>query len=192
MVDARTELSRDAIGDAAVGILETDGLDAVTGTRIATELGVTQPALYRHVDGMDDVWRELGLRGRDALAIALADAAVGRSGDEAVVAVAHAWRRFALDNPDLYAATDRLPCGGDDELEAAVEKVVDLLAMALRGYDLEPGAAIDAARLLRSFLHGFVHLELGDGHPHANETEASFDRIVHLLCAALPALTEEV
>lgn len=188
MSDLRTELSQDAVIDAALTLVETDGLDAVTGASIAGLLGVTQPALYRHVENMDEIWRGLGLVGRSRLAEALTEAAVGRSGADAVIAVASAWRNFAISNPALYAATDRYPCAGDPELEAAVEQVVAVLAMALRGYGLDDDSSIDAARMLRSFLHGFVHLELGDGHPHALDNDASFDRIVTLLSTVLPAL----
>ena len=100
-----------------------------------------------------------------------------------------AWREFTRHNAALYAATDRYPCAGDAELEAAVEQVVAVLAMALRGYGLDDEATVDAARMLRSFLHGFVHLELGDGHPHPVDTDASFERIVGLLTAILPTLS---
>ena len=55
MVETRVELSRQTVGDAAVELLESEGPEAVTGTRIAEVLGVSQPALYRHIDGMPDV-----------------------------------------------------------------------------------------------------------------------------------------
>lgn len=181
-------LNSTSIVAVALELLEANGLDAVTGASIAEQLGVTQPALYRHVDGMDDVWRGLGLVGRQRLAAALTDAAVGRSGPDAVAAVAHAWRDFARRNAALYAATDRYPCAGDAELEAAVDDVVAVLAMTLRAYRLDDEAAADAARLMRSFLHGFVHLELGDGHPLPTETDASFERIVDQLGSVLPVL----
>lgn len=178
-------MSQDAVIEAALTVLERDGLDAVTGTRIADELGVTQPALYRHVEGMEEVWRGLGLQIRSRLVDALNEAAAGRSGADAVVAVANAWRRFANEHRSFYAATDRHPCAGDPELEAAVEEVVAVLARTVRGYRLDDTSSIDAARMLRSFLHGFVHLEHGDGHPSPYDTDASFERIVRLLTTVL-------
>ncbi len=182
------ELGPDAVVDAAVQALPDVGLDAMSLSELARRLGVTQPALYRHVDGVDDLWRRLGLRGRSELAQALTEAAIGRSGDGAVVATARAWRRFALTNPELYAATDRFPCVGDDDLEAAVADVVSVLAGVIRGYGLDGPAGIDAARALRSALHGFVHLELVDGHPHDHDRDASFDAMVRMLCVGLADL----
>ena len=43
--------------------------------RVADALGVQQPALYRHIDGYDDLIRSLGLRGRELLAERLGEAA---------------------------------------------------------------------------------------------------------------------
>lgn len=188
----RDSLSRDTVVLAALDLLEADGLDGVTGGRIAEALGVSQPAIYRHIESMDAVWRDLGLVGRHRLRDELAAAAVGRAGAEAVTAVANAWRDFARTNPALYAATDRHPCADDPELEAAVEQVVEVLSMSMRSFGLAGQAAVDAGRLLRSFLHGFVHLELGDGHPHPVGTDASFDRIVADLAAMLPGLAAPI
>lgn len=176
------DLSRGTVVDTAVDLLPEAGLDGLTMTGIANELGVTQPALYRHLDGVDDLWRELGLRGRALLAEELGDAVMGRSGRDAVRAVADAWRRVATSQPLLYAATDRVPCAGDAELEAAVARIVAILGRALRSFDLDDAATDDAARTLRSALHGFVHLEIVDGHPTAHDLDASFASMVDMLC----------
>ena len=117
----------------AARVADSEGLDRLTLTRVANELGVRQPALYRHIGGYDDLLRSLSLRGREILAQRLADAAVGLSGDDSVAAVGHAWRQMVRDHPGIYAATDRYPCAGDEELEAAVEWVLAVLGQTLRG-----------------------------------------------------------
>ncbi len=184
------ELSAESVVDAAVEVLPAVGLDSLSLSAVARHLGVTQPALYRHLAGIDDLWRRLGIRGRAELAAALTEASIGRSGGEAVRATARAWRDFALRRPELYAATDRHPCVGDPQLEAAVGRVVDILALSLRGFGLGPGATVDAARALRSALHGFVHLELVDGHPQDHDPEASFEAMVEMLCVGFAHLAD--
>ena len=134
---ARVPLDQERVVDAAAALADAEGLDALTLTRIAKELGVRQPALYRHVDSYQDLLRLLSLRGREQLAAALSEAAIGVSGDEAVAAVGRAWRREVLASPGLYEATDRYPCAGDDELEEAVERIVGVIAQALAGFDLD-------------------------------------------------------
>ena len=175
--------------DTAATIADAEGLDRLTLTRVADELGVRQPALYRHVGGYDDLLRSLSLRGREILAQRLADAAVGVSGDNAVAAVGHAWRQMVRDHPGIYAATDRYPCAGDAELEAAVEWVLAVLGQALRGYDLSDEDRVHAARAMRSAFHGFSHLESGDGHPLPHDPEDTFEHLVELLCAGIHRLS---
>ena len=182
---ARRPLDADRVIAAASKIADTEGLDKLTLTRVADTLGVRQPALYRHVEGYDDLLRSLSLRGREILAQRLADAAVGLSGDDAVAAVGHAWRKMVRDHPGIYAATDRYPCAGDTELEGAVERILSVLGQVLRGYDLTDEDRVHAARTLRSAFHGFSHLESGDGHPLPHDPEDTFDHMVQLLCAGV-------
>ena len=186
---ARRPLDAERVISAAADIADAAGLDKLTLTRVAGSLGVRQPALYRHVDGYDDLLRSLSLRGREILAQRLADAAVGLSGDEAVAAVGHAWRKMVRDHPGIYAATDRYPCAGDAELESAVERVLAVLGQVLRGFDLTGEDRVHAARTLRSAFHGFSHLESGDGHPLPHDPEDTFGHLVELLCAGIHRLS---
>ena len=186
---ARQPLDSERVISAAAQIADAEGLDKLTLTRVAGMLGVRQPALYRHVGGYDDLLRSLSLRGREILAQRLADAAVGLSSDDSVAAVGHAWRRMVRDHPGIYAATDRYPCAGDTELEAAVERVLAVLGQALRGYDLSEADRVHAARALRSAFHGFSHLESGDGHPLPHDPEDTFGHLVELLCAGIHRLS---
>lgn len=167
---------------------DRDDFDAVTLTRVAEVLGVKQPALYRHIESADELTRLLGLRGRQVLAQYLADAAIGRSGPEAVAAVGHAWRLMVRDHPGLYTATDRYPCKGDAELEAAVDRVVSVLQQSLASFHLDDEQRVHVARSLRSAFHGFAHLEIGDGHPSPVDIDDSFDRLVELLCSGIERL----
>ena len=186
---ARRPLDAERVISAAADIADAEGLDKLTLTRVAGSLGVRQPALYRHVKGYDDLLRSLSLRGREILAQRLADAAVGLSGDEAVAAVGHAWRKMVRDHPGIYAATDRYPCAGNAELESAVERVLAVLGQVLRGFDLTGEDRVHAARTLRSAFHGFSHLESGDGHPLPHDPEDTFGHLIELLCAGIHRLS---
>ena len=166
-------------------IADAEGLDGLTLTRVAKQLGVRQPALYRHVESYQDLLRLLSLRGRENLAAALSEAAIGVSGDEAVAAIGMAWRSAVRANPGLYEATDRYPCAGDEELEEAVERIVDVIGQALVGFELDGDHRVHAARALRSAFHGFCHLEAGDGHPHPHDLDDTFDGLIGLLCAGI-------
>ena len=56
----KSDLSRDAIVERALSVMDTDGPDAVTIRRIAQEFGVTPMALYWHVANKDELLAAMG------------------------------------------------------------------------------------------------------------------------------------
>jgi AcrR family transcriptional regulator len=177
-----------SVVDTAVRLADTEGIDAVSLTRIAAELGVTQPSIYRHINGIHELKKAMVLRARELLVADLAEAAIGRTRDEAVLAVATAWRHFVRVHPGLYDATDRIATAGDADLEASLDKIVRVLAMSMKGYRLAPDEQVHSARSIRSALHGFVALEKDAGHPAGGGLDESFERLVALLVAGIRAM----
>lgn len=184
---ARGALSRPAVLAAAGRLADRDGVDALTMTRLADSLGVTLPALYNHVRNGQDCLYGVALQARVDLLRRLSAAARGRQGDQAVTAVAHAWRAFVRRHPGRYAATDRHPVAGHPELEGAVERIVDLLEAVVAGYGVPAELARPRAWSLRAALHGFVALEAEQGHPRSLLVDQSFQALLQLLCIGLRA-----
>ena len=56
----RSDLSRDAIVERALTVMDTEGPDAVTIRRVAQEFGVTPMALYWHVANKDELLAAMG------------------------------------------------------------------------------------------------------------------------------------
>jgi len=54
-MEPTTRLSRDAVVDGALGLLDAEGLEALTIRRLAQSLGVTPMALYWHVKNKDEL-----------------------------------------------------------------------------------------------------------------------------------------
>jgi AcrR family transcriptional regulator len=170
---------------AAVAIADADGLDAVTFARVAADLQVRPPSLYNHVASRDALVAGVARRALEELGAALRDAAVGRAGDDALRALAGAYRGYALAHPGRYAATQAGRVGDDAQTAAAAAAVVGVVLAVLRGYGLEGDAAIHAARAVRSALHGFVVLELSGGFGIDLDRDASFAALVDMVAAGL-------
>ena len=51
----QTPLSRDRIGEAALALIDREGLPAFSARRLASELGREAMSLYHHAENMDDV-----------------------------------------------------------------------------------------------------------------------------------------
>jgi AcrR family transcriptional regulator len=178
---ARRGLDRARVVDAAVAIADAEGLEAVTLARVAAALEVRPPSLYNHVDGRGGLLRGVAVRATRELATALRRAATGRSGTEAIAAVAQAQRDYARTYPGRYAATVAAPAPGDAEHEAAAADAVDVLTSVLGGAGLEGDDVIHAVRALRSAVHGFAALEAGGGFALAVDPDDSFRRLVGAL-----------
>jgi AcrR family transcriptional regulator len=170
---------------AAAELADEVGWEQLTLAGLAARLGVRLPSLYKHIDSLDGLRRDVAVRAVTELGAALGSAAVGRAGSDALSALAAAYREFALRHPGRYAATVRAPAGGDAEHAAAAESVLRVVLAVLAGYGLSGPDAIDATRGLRAALHGFAALELGGGFGLPVDVDRSFARLVTGFDAAL-------
>src|SRR5580700_10926459 len=101
---------RQQILDAARDIAEAGGWTAVTSRRLADAIGYTQPVLYGHFPGgKTEIMRSVALGGFAELAAATHAAMAGKTGPQAVAAVAEAYLGFAAAHPSLYEAMFQLP-----------------------------------------------------------------------------------
>lgn len=161
------------------------GVDALTLSALADRLGVRQPSLYKHIDGLAAVKRDIAVRAKAELADVLARAAVGRSRGDAVRSIAAAYRSWAHQHPGRYQATLHAPDPTDPDDGAASAAAVTVVLDVLAGYHLHGPDAVHAARGLRSALHGFVSLEAAGGFGLSHSLDDSYHRLVEDCVAAL-------
>ncbi|MBY0148801.1 TetR/AcrR family transcriptional regulator [Neobacillus niacini] len=152
-----------AILDVAGKIADVQGMQEVTLANLAKQLGIRPPSLYNHFDGLAGLRKKMAIYGINLLYEELAHAAIGVAGDEAVLAISKAYVNFARRHPGIYEATLMAPKMGDEEVQQAGAKVVELTVTVLRYYDLNDDRALHAVRGLRSILHGFSSLEQRGG-----------------------------
>lgn len=179
----RAGLDAEAVVAAAAGLADEDGLAELTLARLAAALGIRTPSLYAHVDGLGDLRSRLGARGAREMASALQAAAAGRSGADALRAVATAYRAYAHEHPGTYAAAQI--ASDREENRAAGGAVVGVLLAVLEGYRITGDAAIHAVRAVRSALHGFVSLEREGGFGMPLSLDESFVTLVEMIDAGL-------
>ena len=181
----RAGLDRGRVVAAAASLADGLGLPQLSLAAVAKELGVKTPSLYNHVASLDALRQEVSLLALGELAARLSAAAVGRSGADALHALAAAYRGYALGHPGRYAATLRGPAAEEAALAEAAGRVLAVVTDALRGYGLEGDDEVDAVRALRSALHGWVSLEQAGGFGLPRDVEQSFVRMLDGLDAAL-------
>lgn len=157
---------RDDILDAARLILEKEGPDALTMRRLAADVGMQAPSLYKHVADKDALATELvaiGLREMGEVLHA-AVAKPGRRG--AVTALLAAYRQHAVANPNMY----RLATSGPLQR--------DLLPAGLEDWAGEPFLVAVGdpvrAQALWSMAHGMVILEIDGRYPAGSDLDATW------------------
>lgn len=194
----RAGLSRSAVVDLALAVVDDDGFSGLTLAAVAARAGVAVPSLYKHVAGLPDLRREVALRCIEELNDRLEEARedrrrASRSGSAhaaadggQVLALARAVRSFAAARPGRYLATQGAAWAQDPtavELRRAGARSVALIAASLTPLGLPAPATVDAVRAVRALVHGFVVLELDGGFGLPDDVAVSFERAVEVMVA---------
>lgn len=156
---AKAGLTRDLVVDAAARLADEAGFDAVTPSALAKRLGVQPASLYEHVANGLDLRQAVARLALDRLADRAADAVAGRSGKDALAALANTHRDFAREHPGQFAAS-RFPLAAGEIEGSGGWRLSRLMRAMLRGYALPEAAETHAIRLLGSYFLGFSVLEL--------------------------------
>src|SRR5574340_811912 len=172
----RRGLSRQMVVTTAATLMDAAGSpDAITLSELANQLQVKVPSLYNHISGIADLRDEVVLSLYEQFNAALRDAAVGRSADDALMAVALAARNFAHQHPGLYPLLMR-PVG--EAFSGPGQRLIDMLTTIMAAYDLDEYDALHAIRGLRSLMHGFVDIERSGGFGMPLDLDESYRRMV--------------
>jgi AcrR family transcriptional regulator len=186
-VAPKAGLDRIAVVAAAARQLDATGGREISMADLASQLGVRTPSLYNHIGGQDELRSELVLLGLRELGTRLGRAAIGKAGAPAIFALADAYRAFARERPGLYPLTQRAGDLTSAAHIAASAAVIETLSAVLAGFGLYDTAAVHTIRGFRSLLHGFVSLETAGGFGIPLSVDESFERLVQLFVAGLPA-----
>ena len=181
----RVGLTTERLVRAGAELADEAGFAEVTVSALARRFDVRVASLYSHVKNSQDLRTRIALLALEELADRAADALAGRSGKDALTALADVYRDYAHEHPGRYAAAQlRL----DPETAAASAGVrhAQMTRALLRGYDLEEPDRTHAVRLLGSVFNGYVALELGGSFSHsAPDTDETWARVLDALDALL-------
>lgn len=181
----RVGLTTAKVVEQAADVADETGWDTLSLAAVASRCGVRIPSLYKHIPSLNGLRLEVSALALRELAAELTAAALGRATGDAVRAIAHAYRSYALAHPGRYAATVPAPSDRHAGQQDAAREALEVVQAALAGYGLADDDAIHAARALRASLHGFVHLETNDAFGLPTDIDRSFRRLVDGLDATL-------
>jgi hypothetical protein len=123
------------------------------------------------------------------LAGALTDAAIGRSGPDAVGAIVRAYADFSLTRPGLYDAT-LVPPGDDPALGTAMAAVGRPLNLVFRSYGLDEVEALHWYRIIFSSVHGFSLMRRDGLLTMPADPEATLELMIAVFARELAAASD--
>lgn len=170
--------------EIALRIVDEEGPAGLTLSAVAGRAGVATPSLYKHVGSLAELRERVTLRVAEELTARLADAVLGRSGDDALRSLMHAYRRYVVDHPGRYRAMSQSPPAAPD-VKAVSDRLLAVILAVLRGYGFSGTTAIHAARALRSAAHGFAALEAADGFGLPEDLNVSYELLIQILITGL-------
>ena len=174
----REGLNADLVTEAAAGIVDAHGLAALTLARLAALLGVAAPSLYKHVAGQDDLIVRVSTLSLRRLSDELTLAAVGRSGRDALLSIAEAYRRFAIEHTGLYTLTQG-PLRSDAETQQGeARRALKVFDAVIRSYGVPEALSVHATRMVRASLHGFADIQARGGFQLPQSVDESFELMV--------------
>ncbi|MCG7409697.1 WHG domain-containing protein [Paenibacillus sp. ACRRX] len=156
----RQGLDQFTVLQAAAELADAHGYEQLSLASLAKQLQIRTPSLYNHVKGMPGLKQALASYAVRKLKEALIEGIIGKSGDEALHALAFAYVDFVRQHPGIYEASMGAPDPLDPDFQTAGTEVVQLIIRLMESYQLEPEVAIHAVRGMRSIVHGFASLEL--------------------------------
>jgi AcrR family transcriptional regulator len=166
---ARAGLSTERVTLAAAELADEIGFDAVTVSAVARAVGVKDASLYSHISSVQDLRSRVAVLALAELADRVSAALAGRSGKDALVAFANAYRAYAMEHPGRYSAA-QMELQPEVALSSAAGRHSAMTRAILRGYSMAEPDETDAVRLLHSAFHGYVSLERTGGFTHTPRT----------------------
>jgi AcrR family transcriptional regulator len=176
-------LSKKVILEAALRIVDRDGIEAMTMRRLATALGVNPMSIYHHLPNKAAVLS--GLVEVVFSQLQVAAPADGASWQDQLKDAARAYRRVLRTHPNLALQIVSDTAAVSDVLVIAGEPFYQALAQT----GLPPRSIVESVDVVVDFIHGFM---LGE----ASSTSETFDlgpdllkRVKDLPAGKAPALT---
>ncbi|MFE3192514.1 TetR/AcrR family transcriptional regulator [Nocardia sp. NPDC059240] len=183
--DLRAELLR-----RAEETLGASGVDGLSLRQLARDTGVSHAAPSRHFRDKQALLDALTVAGFDRLAAGFEQAAATGTFPERLRAMAHAYLRFAIDNPALLAlmfARKNSPSVAIGEAAAHAFAVpIEMVADAQAGGEVVPGEPRRICLSAVAALHGLAAI-LGSGLVPGEEADSLFDEMVgHMMDGLRP------
>lgn len=180
-------LTQKDVINAAITCLEKEGESAIGVNRVARELGIKPPAIYKHLDGNAALRRAVVLAIWRRYLTHLEQQTAGLSEPRELLRTGgHAARNFARSHPALYRVMMQFQLQPTDpDAAALIQESLGLLKRSLQLYKLNDKQLIDVMRMVNAAIYGFISLEQAGLMTLERSTDVSFEVMLDALVVAV-------
>ncbi len=149
------------MGGYAIACLEKEGESALGVNRVAWELGIKPPAIYKHLNGNAELKKAvvLALWQRYMTYCQQEIAGLSEPG-QLLIAGGHATRNFALKHPALFRVMTQFQLQPSDaDAGAVIQETLSFFKSSLQLYELNDNQLIDVMRMVNAAISGFIFAE---------------------------------
>ncbi|MCA9945262.1 MAG: TetR/AcrR family transcriptional regulator [Anaerolineales bacterium] len=173
------QVDRELIVAQAWQMIETEGAENLSLSKLAASLGIKAPSLYRYVGNKAGLLQAVNLHTTQQLIESLNQAAdqTADSSLEQLVRLLHAYRNFAQAHPNSYI----LAFTNNDDALRPDEDVLEKMALPLQALMTAVSGTEKSLAALRGAMalaHGFVMLELHGQLRRGGDLGLDFDTAV--------------
>ena len=180
-------LNRQDVINAAIACIEKEGASALGVNRVARELGIKPPAIYKHLQGNAELKKVVALTIYQRVFAELSQKTAGiEEPRDFLKVIGFASRDFARSHPGLYQVMMQFQLQPDDpESAIVIQETQSFLQVLLKSQDLAETALIDIMRLVNAAIVGFITLERSGLLTLPRSTDASFEVMLDALLVAI-------
>jgi len=172
---------------AAIDCLDREGESALGVNRVARELGVKPPAIYKHLDGNPGLRRAVALEiWRNYLPDCQSQMPESTEPRILLCTGAQATRDFAQRYPARYAVMMQYQMRPTDPEEAEIiQNSLHFFQQSLQLYELSEDALIDVMRMVNAAIYGFITREQQELMTLNRSTDQSYEVMLDALIVAV-------
>ncbi len=156
---AQKGINKNSIMKKAIKMIEQSGNPTISMHELAENLNIKTPSLYNHIKNRDALLLEISKYTAEELKKAQFTAMEGKQKEEAIYALATAYRDFAKKHIGLYHVMMSSPKIQKNTLEQSAAPMIEPILFILSEYSFDTEQSIHWQRILRSIMHGFLTQE---------------------------------
>lgn len=155
----RIGLTKDLVVKAAAALIEQHGAENFSMRLLAESLNIKTASLYNHVESMDALLLDVCTYALNMQREAELAAIGSKTRQDAIIALADAYRQFARQHLHLYRLILRFAPSNYTKLAEPSRCVIGPFLQVLKDYDLSQEETYHWQRILRGVIHGFFSQE---------------------------------